>query len=133
MPEQARRPEYFYPTRAEVKKKMEKLHQRQHRLEAKREKRDEVKDVLLPEAREEYTNVLEDTRHPANKEAYSAEDLRRARDEARGEVNRCEKNAGQHLPTVQCSAICYNTLYRTLYMGNIVQYHVFQFYATVDY
>lgn len=50
--------------------------------------RDVVQDVLLPEAREEYTNVLEDTRHPANKEAFSAEDLRRAREEARAAADR---------------------------------------------
>lgn len=45
-------------------------------------------EVLLPEAREEYANVLEDTRHPANKELYSAEELRRARDEAKAESER---------------------------------------------
>lgn len=48
----------------------------------------QVKDELLPEAREEYANVLEDTRHPANKEAFKPEDLRRARDEAKAEVER---------------------------------------------
>lgn len=47
-----------------------------------------MRDVLLPEAREEYANVLEDTRHPANKEAFRPEDLRRARDEAKMEVDR---------------------------------------------
>lgn len=49
---------------------------------------DQVKDELLPEAKEEYANVLEDTRHPANKEAFKPEDLRRARDEAKAEVER---------------------------------------------
>ena len=48
----------------------------------------QVKDKLLPEAKEEYANVLEDTRHPANKEAFKPEDLRRARDEAKSEVER---------------------------------------------
>lgn len=43
--------------------------------------------MLLPEAKEEYANVLEDTRHPANKELYPAEELRRARDEAREEAD----------------------------------------------
>lgn len=31
---------------------------------------------------------MEDTRHPANKEAFRPEDLRRARDEAKSEVDR---------------------------------------------
>lgn len=48
----------------------------------------QVEEVLLPEAREEYSNVLEDTRHPANKELYSAQDLKRARDEAKQDVER---------------------------------------------
>lgn len=86
--DQVRRPEYFYPTAQEVEERIGRLRERQRRLDAKREKVAEVEDVLLPEAREEYANVLEDTRHPANKEAYPAEDLRRARDEARGEVDR---------------------------------------------
>lgn len=88
-PEQARRPEYLYPTADEVQGRVEKLRERRRRLDAKRAKALEVKNVLLPDAKEEYANVLEDTRHPANKEAYSAEDLRRARDEARAEVDRC--------------------------------------------
>lgn len=86
--DQARRPEYFYPTREEVDEKIEKLRERQRRLNTKRAKLTEINDVLLPEARQEYANVLADTRHPANKEIYSAEDLRRARDEARAEVDR---------------------------------------------
>lgn len=48
----------------------------------------QVKDVLLPEAQAEYANVLEDTRHPAHKEAFKPEDLRRARNEAKAEVQR---------------------------------------------
>ena len=47
-----------------------------------------MKESLLPEARQEYANVLEDTRHPVNRENYPAEDLRRARDEAKAEVDR---------------------------------------------
>ena len=50
----------------------------------------QVKDELLPEAKEEYANVLEDTRHPTNKERYMPEDLRRARDEAKTDVDRCD-------------------------------------------
>lgn len=86
--DQARRPEYFYPTTEEVDEKIEKLRERKRRLDTKRAKVTEINDVLLPEARQEYANVLEDTRHPANKEIYSAVDLRRARDEARAEVDR---------------------------------------------
>lgn len=50
----------------------------------------QVKDEQLPEAKEEYANVLEDTRHPAIREKYSPEDLRRARNEAKMEVDRYE-------------------------------------------
>ena len=87
--EQIRRPEYFYPTRQEREKTMAKLVEREKRVETKRLKLAEVRDVLLPDARDEYTNVLEDTRHPANREAFTAEELRRARDKARAEVDRC--------------------------------------------
>ncbi|CAM9677124.1 unnamed protein product, partial [Hapterophycus canaliculatus] len=90
--EQARRKEYFYPTGAEVEERVRKLEERERRLEAKKANLAEVvKDKLLPDAKEEYANVLEDTRHPANKEAFSAEDLRRARDEAKAEVDRLSK------------------------------------------
>ncbi|CAM9118472.1 unnamed protein product, partial [Scytosiphon promiscuus] len=89
--EQARRKEYFYPTAAEVEERVRKLQEREQRLEAKKAQLVEVKEKLLPEAKEEYANVLEDTRHPANKEAFSAEDLRRARDEAKAEVDSLAK------------------------------------------
>ncbi|CAM9878848.1 unnamed protein product [Ectocarpus sp. 4 AP-2014] len=92
-PEQTRRKEYFYPTAAEVEDKVQKLQERQRRLEEKQAKLAHVKDELLPEAKEEYANVLEDTRHPANKEAFRPEDLRRARDEAKSEVDRLAKEA----------------------------------------
>ncbi|CBJ28852.1 conserved unknown protein [Ectocarpus siliculosus] len=92
-PEQTRRKEYFYPTAAEVEDRVQKLQERQRRLEEKQAKLAHVKDELLPEAKEEYANVLEDTRHPANKEAFRPEDLRRARDEAKSEVDRLAKEA----------------------------------------
>ena len=87
--EQARRAEYFYPTAAQVAERVEKLRDRRRRIDARKAKLEEVKGTLLPEARQEYANVLEDTRHPANREAFPAEDLRRARDEAKAEVDRC--------------------------------------------
>ena len=71
---------------------MEKLRERERRLETKKAKLAETRDVLLPEAKEEYANVLEDTRHPSNKEAFSAKELRRARDESRAEVDKCVSN-----------------------------------------
>eukprot|EP00752_Nemacystus_decipiens_P014162 g12593.t1 len=90
---QTRRKEYYYPTATEVEQKIHKLHERRRRLEAKQTKLALVRDELLPEAKEEYANVLEDTRHPANKEAFKPEDLRRARDEAKAEVERLSKEA----------------------------------------
>lgn len=41
--EQARRPEYFYPTRAEAEERLEKLRVRGRRLDAKRAQLKEIK------------------------------------------------------------------------------------------
>lgn len=57
----------------------------------------QVKDEQLPEAKEEYANVLADTRDPAIKEAFKPEDLRRARDEAKMEVDRCNIRRCQNI------------------------------------
>ncbi|CAM9791976.1 unnamed protein product, partial [Ectocarpus sp. 13 AM-2016] len=88
---QARREEYFYPTAAEVQARVDKLRERQRGLETKQTELAEVRDKLLPEARQEYADVLEDTRHPFNKKTWKPEDLRRAREEAKSEVNRLSK------------------------------------------
>ncbi|CBJ31449.1 conserved unknown protein [Ectocarpus siliculosus] len=88
---QTRREEYFYPTAVEVQARVDKLRERQCRLEAKRAELAEVRDKLLPEARQEHADVLEDTRHPFNKKTWKPEDLRRAREEAKSEVNRLSK------------------------------------------
>ncbi|CAM9444220.1 unnamed protein product, partial [Ectocarpus sp. 12 AP-2014] len=88
---QARREEYFYPTAAKVQARVDKLRERQRRLETKKTELAEVRDKLLPEARQEYADVLEDTRHPFNKKTWKPEDLRRAREEAKSEVNRLSK------------------------------------------
>lgn len=41
--EQTRRPEYFYPTRAEFEERLDKLRERVRRVEAKRAKLKEIK------------------------------------------------------------------------------------------
>lgn len=41
--EQARRPEYFYPTRANAEERLEKLRERGRRLEEKRAKLERIK------------------------------------------------------------------------------------------
>ncbi|CAN0508128.1 unnamed protein product, partial [Ectocarpus sp. 12 AP-2014] len=64
---QARREEYFYPTAAEVQARVDKLRERQRRLEVKHVDLAKVGDELLPEARREYEYVLEDSRHPFNR------------------------------------------------------------------
>ena len=47
----------------------------------------QVKNELLPEAKEEHANVLQDTRRPAQKERFSRpEDLGRATDKDKANV-----------------------------------------------
>lgn len=41
--EQVRRPEYFYPTRAEAEQRLEKLRERERRLDAKRAALEKIK------------------------------------------------------------------------------------------
>ncbi|CAM9915488.1 unnamed protein product, partial [Choristocarpus tenellus] len=91
--EQERKPVYFYATPNEMQAKVDKMLERQQRVDVKRVKLREVEDVLLPEARQEYADVLEDTRHPANKEAFSVEELRRAREEARAAMDSLAREA----------------------------------------
>lgn len=45
--DQARRQEYYYPTATEVEQKVDKLQERQHRLEAKQAKLAQVRRVCL--------------------------------------------------------------------------------------
>ncbi|CAB1119909.1 unnamed protein product [Ectocarpus sp. CCAP 1310/34] len=90
---QARRKEYFYPTAAEVQARVDKLRERQRRLEVKQVDLTKVRDELLPKARKEYEYVLEDSRHPFNRATCKPEDLRRAREEAKSEVTRLSKEA----------------------------------------
>ncbi|CAN0487385.1 unnamed protein product, partial [Ectocarpus sp. 12 AP-2014] len=85
---QARREEYFYPTAEKVQGTVDKLRERQRKLEAKQADLAKVRDELLPEARREYDYVLEDTRHPVNRATRTPEDLRSAREEAKSEVTR---------------------------------------------
>ncbi|CAN0157816.1 unnamed protein product, partial [Ectocarpus fasciculatus] len=88
---QTRREEYFYPTAEKVQSTVDKLRERQRKLEAKRVDLAKVRDKLLPEARREYDFVLEDTRHPVNRAARTPEELRSAREEAKSEVTRLSK------------------------------------------
>ncbi|CAM9623169.1 unnamed protein product, partial [Discosporangium mesarthrocarpum] len=86
--EQVRKAVYFYPTEMEVQARLEGLLGRHSKLDMKKDRLTEAKDVLLPEARQEYANVLEDTRNPVHKEQFSAEQLRSAREEAKDAVDR---------------------------------------------